>query len=661
MRAFLRGFWVLVCAVGGTGVFSDTRQADVESGVFTQTLTVEFHTKRDAETVSPVLTRLPDGKQWAMSARWDDNRIENTRMAELMAALGWPGTFFLNGTGTKKNYIGRDYVQKLVSTGSDIGGHSETHDLLPTLAAHEIFYEFLHNRIEKEVQSGKPVTTFAFPFGRYKSDEDPRALEAITSSFLAAGYLHSTYQGFVQNNLFLPEGAVSHSIQTRPGDRHVDLERYREQLRKVLESSEASRHGSRCLYLGIHVSYRDEGWEKIREVFQSYAGRENWWYCTLTAYAAYEKQRRETRIEKIAVQEAAATFRITRPVPEVLGAVIPLTLDFGDSGFKEVKDFEGKFKKQKNAQGYRYLTLDGPSGLPLPSRIQHVENPQNSMKPGESPEAVAVHLYCDTGKGELIYRIKNNTAQPLEDGRLVWRLPPLVRDNIRAQYFPVLPPGEEMMFIRNIGEVREDGYFSDGRAYFAVECNVRQNSKLSRYYATTRLPVSQPQQGSVRNAVWMMGPLDKDFSLPPRLIASTTPGSERKDSGEEPWMQWFCADEMQRYRVAGNRVPLFRNHKLWGRRMSSTVNKDRDFLMMVDFLVSEDSLISLDSGLPLIAVFLNGEEVENTREFKVSKGMNRVLLRTRTQDDRSGFRAYPAYVSLLPERGEIQFMDANLK
>ena len=45
-----------------------------------------------------------------------------------------------------------------------------------------------------------------------------------------------------------------------------------------------------CTGFGVHAwMSNDKHWEALEAIYNKYAGREDWWYCSQTEYAAYRK------------------------------------------------------------------------------------------------------------------------------------------------------------------------------------------------------------------------------------------------------------------------------------------------------------------------------------------------------------------------------------
>jgi peptidoglycan/xylan/chitin deacetylase (PgdA/CDA1 family) len=102
-------------------------------------------------------------------------------------------------------------LAEIASCGIEIGAHSHTHPQLDLLAAPELARQAVQPKTELEDRLGLPVTTFAYPYGRY----DRRVRDAVA----AAGYrgactMNSWAATAGSHALELPRTAVLHYMDT---------------------------------------------------------------------------------------------------------------------------------------------------------------------------------------------------------------------------------------------------------------------------------------------------------------------------------------------------------------------------------------------------------------------------------------------------------------
>lgn len=102
---------------------------------------------------------------------WDDGTLDDLRIAELLKSRGLPGTFYIPS-------LGELLAPRIAELAKDfnIGGHTVSHcEDLKRLDDDDLMYEIQANKYHLENAIGRPVTSFAYPSGRY----DERVIEAV--------------------------------------------------------------------------------------------------------------------------------------------------------------------------------------------------------------------------------------------------------------------------------------------------------------------------------------------------------------------------------------------------------------------------------------------------------------------------------------------------
>jgi peptidoglycan/xylan/chitin deacetylase (PgdA/CDA1 family) len=87
----------------------------------------------------------------------------------LLKKYGFRATFFIftNGIGAK-HFMTADQLRELAAAGMEIGDHSLSHPYLAKITdENALRREIFDSRAKLEAVIGKPVTTFAYPFGHY--------------------------------------------------------------------------------------------------------------------------------------------------------------------------------------------------------------------------------------------------------------------------------------------------------------------------------------------------------------------------------------------------------------------------------------------------------------------------------------------------------------
>lgn len=449
--------------------------------MYTQDVAITFATPEAAQAATTLKpTPVLDGKQWALSARWDDNHPGSVTMHDLMAKHGLKGTFYLNES--RRNFD-QAFVDKLLPGGFSIGGHAQGHPFLNQLNAGEVFYSILANRVQREAQANMPVVSFAFPFGAWDSKDDAdvgaRSMEAVRRT----GYLHIASIQVLRDNPYIKPGEFAGSLLIVPGDNAVDAARFNENLDKLFKFENAYKEFSHNLSLATHPWQTGQAWNDLDKLFAELKGRSDWWICNQNEYAAYEQQVKLTKVERLSVDGATAQYRLTRPLPMELGAIVPLTVEVAG----EVVDVKGDAPHTRTSKDGRTLVnLVHNVRQLVPETIDAIENPRNVSSPaGESKEFPGLSAWLHAGDdGKITLTLDNRGTADLSDVYITWRLPLAYEIGIQRAVVANLKPGEKRVETCIAGATSSVAARSAGGRYYVAEIDFRQNTKPGRLFAT---------------------------------------------------------------------------------------------------------------------------------------------------------------------------------
>jgi len=344
--------------------------------LYAQTLEVEYASAEDAARARLSVAPVYDGREWAFSARWDDCNLNSLQMRQHMAKFGLKGTFYLT-QNDQKNSFGPEYCRQLMQDGFSIGGHTMTHPKLPELNAGAIWWELCANRVGREDDTETPLNSLAFSYGQFRSNTKPEVFAMVSEAVRRSGYHHCVYADFVRGNPYLAPNEFSTGCQVVPGDRTVDAAKFQEQLAKPLTMSpEAYRAWTHCLSLGVHAWQAGEEWKKLEAVFETIAGKPEWWYCNHTEWAAYARQATCSVLRSEAAPATAAgrRYALSRPVPADLGAAVPLTCLVKGAAVRAIT-LDGTAMPFETRADTVVVNLPHGQGQALPQRIGHIEVP----------------------------------------------------------------------------------------------------------------------------------------------------------------------------------------------------------------------------------------------------------------------------------------------
>ena len=153
----------------------------------------------------------------------DGGRCFHERALPALIARGMTATVFIvageiggvnrwdtvNG-GRERPLMDDTEIMELVSHGIELGSHSWNHRAIPDCSTQELQRELGGSRQELESRFGQPITTFAYPYGRYR-DAHHHMLEQ--AGYAGAVSIFSPYPTVV-SNLFAMRRIAIHSGDT---------------------------------------------------------------------------------------------------------------------------------------------------------------------------------------------------------------------------------------------------------------------------------------------------------------------------------------------------------------------------------------------------------------------------------------------------------------
>ncbi len=96
---------------------------------------------------------------------WDDGYLLDLRIADLLDHYGMKGTFYVCPAAQHTaKMLSNDQI-KALSNRHTIGAHSMTHPKLTQISAQDALKEIQESRQWVENTTGKPCTTFCYPYG----------------------------------------------------------------------------------------------------------------------------------------------------------------------------------------------------------------------------------------------------------------------------------------------------------------------------------------------------------------------------------------------------------------------------------------------------------------------------------------------------------------
>jgi peptidoglycan/xylan/chitin deacetylase (PgdA/CDA1 family) len=106
--------------------------------------------------------------EFRVTTSWDDGHPLDLRVAEMLAARGMRGTFYVPIRYAAVPRMTASQIRALRAMGMEIGAHTVTHPRLSQLSPDAVFEEMRRGREELEEILGAPVSSFCFPEGKFR-------------------------------------------------------------------------------------------------------------------------------------------------------------------------------------------------------------------------------------------------------------------------------------------------------------------------------------------------------------------------------------------------------------------------------------------------------------------------------------------------------------
>jgi peptidoglycan/xylan/chitin deacetylase (PgdA/CDA1 family) len=459
---------ILASAMVGTAQ-DGAKLAYGETVMYRQTLAVEA----DGPLPEPSIAPVYDGHRWGLSTRWDDNHPNASNVRRKMLENGIRGSFYL--TSRQPEQAEGSLARFLSQEGKcSVGGHSVSHPKLPEVTANKTFFELMDNRIALECLTDQPVNSLAFPYGQYQAKDRPEVLQAVSEAFLRTGYHHCVYSGFVMHNPHLPAGVVTTGLQVVPGDKEIDAGKFWASVEKIRANEANSRKTSDCIFLGVHPWQVGPVLEELGEVMAKMHDLDDFWHCTQTEWAAYAKQRHDTKVTPV----APGTYVLERPAAFDLGNDIGLTLVFASTAVRAAT-VDGVVCELRQADGKTYVNVPHAAAFGLPAKIDRTGADGSTAEfPG-----IKASLTLDPA-GKIVYALENGTGEALTSGVLTISLPPACEPGLLRWSQPEIAAGGKWSATATAQTVREGDYWQEGKPYVAAQFDFILGGERGRLFAT---------------------------------------------------------------------------------------------------------------------------------------------------------------------------------
>ena len=484
---------------------------------YAQSVTLDFGDGDVAAGVSVSVAPLFKDAKWAMTQRWDDNLVDSLRVRDLMTRNHMRGSFYLNAsdawysnesrypfTGDPRKELG----QALMKGGNSIGGHTLTHNFVPDLNRPEIFWETFGIRIDREVNTQSPVSSFVFPFNAYRNAlEGVEVHRDIAEALQRGGYLHVADQYFNEGLKWKSPLLDSWLLPAdgEPIDPAV----------KALLASEKQRTREPIMCICMHAwpgKWGGPAFPKLEKALRRWQGRSIWWYANGNELAAYRYQ---AKFGELVAQreEGRLKLAVDRFEPWDLGDAVALTLKIEGAGdaapAAHLGDLPLKVWRGRDKQAW-LVELPHSPGHNLPVAYEwhrnHTNKPDGLDEKGKGviPE-LASRLWL--ASGALHLRLENRGVA-LQGLRVAWRLPlgwskvPLTRQSL-------LKHGATLQLDQPIS-AEGSSLLREGRFFAAAQIDAQRGGERLRLYSDVHVAAPPRDESYPKGGFLVLGPLPAD-------------------------------------------------------------------------------------------------------------------------------------------------------
>lgn len=585
---------------------------------YEQRLEIVFKDAASARAAKLAILPLFDGREWAITTRWDDNTPSDHRMQLLMEKCGYRGTYYLNGSdhpywgssfGLVKDRRGLD--KWLVSfEGAAIGGHSWTHPSVAYCSRNRIFEEILRVRADREASADFPICSYAFSNMVYKNGFEPEeSMRDIAEALFRSGYYHIT-RGVAKRDM----GLTIPAVWLLPWD-GASVDRA---LGRLLDDEEKRKIDPNITFCMHAPAYKtDEAWRKLEALLTKYRGNPDWWYCNQNEYAAYRQQFLSTSVESVR-DGRRLSVTLTRPCLTDLNNAVPITFEVAGVKGEAVRSVTSPAAEVEDAArgGVKRFHLHHDGARQLPAKIDWIRNDRNLAGPtlsgGDFPAVRGLLHHRD---GSLRLAVENGGAVPMRGVRVTYRAP-LAWENGRT--------------VRRAGDISPGGAYRDALALRRASADYKYVAGRGFYVAQVDF-VLGAAAGRLHFSCHVEGP-ESDPSYPRDGFLTTGPIPEGEDSAGMALS--LSRGDVRNVRLKnGRKLPWRPSASKRGSRfdvefipVTSRFPKGGDYLLISVLLSDEERRVELrvmKRGVD--AVFLNGDVLGDAAPV-LRKGENYLVI-----------------------------------
>ncbi|MDF3129067.1 polysaccharide deacetylase family protein [Kiritimatiellaeota bacterium B1221] len=584
--------------------------ADVDLRFYTREIIIQDAGNAGELVPCPVL----DNKDFAFTARWDDSNPKHYRMQELMQKYGFKGTFFLNH---KPDHPPMNFI-KLKALQADLGAHSMTHARLASeLTINRMFWEVAEIRAIIEAEGDRPINAYCFSDGNYRNDVRKNMQGLIAESLQRVGYTHNVSPKFAKSLPANLDPVSTVYYCTAGNDRNPSLEHFEKTLQERLANPEWQ-NDEPCLSMGVHVWMSNQkAWDSMEAVYQKYGGKENWWYCSQTEYAAYQKLLQTVEISSPQKRGNDLVYQVQLPYAADIGSDVALTLCYSGSATGiRMDDAPLPYRSQK---GKYFFHVSPPAFAGTPKKISYQPmSKEDAPILSDTPNETAIDATLQiTGEHSLSLNLTASEKSEIKNLQVRYILPPkYASPPVATITAPVT--GTSVTHPQELHEIAS-GEFSWGKPFLLCQIDYLNHGQPERVFTSLFEPtVLPPENMGYRDQSWV-----STFFSDRKIWEDALPMSN-PEADLMPALKWIGASDAER-------LVFNENISDMGERLREELKTQTDetnyFIIITDFESPKAGRLISRSYKHSKEVYLNGKKLspKNGEDLIVRQGPNRLV------------------------------------
>ncbi|WFB36127.1 hypothetical protein P3T73_18395 [Kiritimatiellota bacterium B12222] len=583
--------------------------ADAELRFYTREIEIPQGSSPGQLTICPVF----DDKEFAYSARWDDSNRNHYRMQALMQQNGFKGTFFLNHKPDQKSMN----FQKLNLLNADLGAHSMTHARIASeININRMFWEVAEIRAIIEAEADQPINSYCFSDGNFRNMTRKQMQRLIAESLQRVGYIHNMDKKFVDS---LPQDLdpVSYTYYCTAGNnRSPSLVAFEKNLQKMLSDPDWQ-EDQPVLSMGVHVWMPNQkSWDAMESIYQKYANQEQWWYCTQTEYAAYQKLIQQADISVGQPRENHNLYTIRLPYGADIGSNVSLTLRYSEPTTGILID--GVACASRTDTEGTVFNVGPPPFASVPQLISYQPMDENPPVLSKEPIKTALTARLELSKPHtLSLTLKASPESQIENLRIRYILPPKYQTPAIQSPQPLL--ADETRHIELPLQLVGRGEYLWGRPFLLCQIDYLNHEQPERVYTSIFEPTVPPPLNEKYRDNSYVSTFFTDRQLWEQALLLSIPGTTLS-----PSLEWIGASDEERLVFNENISDMGERLRL---ELKNKSEEDQYFMIVSNIMSTKEGTLISKNLRYTTELYLNGQRLspKNGDPLPVKQGENRLI------------------------------------